>query len=144
MTPSGELPFATQRLVFFALVLGMTMATIAFAVVLQTSDGKGMADPPIAAFDTLGPVIAATMTIGALTLRKVLQRAAEATTGAARSQARFRATLIPLAMLEGGCLISLTAWLLNGNANPHLVAAMVLLAIAIAIVPFSDPDAAAH
>jgi hypothetical protein len=141
MTGPTDLPFGTQRLVFFALVLGMTMYAIAVAVVLQTNDSKGMATPPIEALDMAVPAIAAMLTVGALVLRKVLQRAAEAATGAARSQARFRATLIPLAMLEAGCLTGLTAWLLNGNANPHLIAAMLLLAIAIAIVPLTDPDA---
>jgi hypothetical protein len=42
-------------------------------------------------------------------------------------------------MLEAGCLMSLTAWLLNGNPVPGLVVAMVLLSLAILIVPMRDP-----
>ncbi len=87
------MPFAQQRLVFCALLVGMTM----FAIV--------------------------------------------AASAATRSQAQFVATLIPLAILEGACLLGITAWLLNGNAVPNLVAALVLLSIAIAMVPFSAPHA---
>ena len=56
--------------------------------------------------------------------------------------ARFRGTLVSLALLEGGCLFGLCVWLLNGNAVPGLAAAMALLSLAVLIVPFTDPDAA--
>ena len=48
--------------------------------------------------------------------------------------------LVPLAILEGGCLFATTVWMLTGNAVPSLAVALVMLAIAIALVPFSDPD----
>ncbi|MFY9345126.1 MAG: hypothetical protein WAT39_21735 [Planctomycetota bacterium] len=141
MSPSGPVPFAVQRLVFMALLLGMTMYIVAVAVVLQMGGGKGLAEPPIAPLDTVVIAVAAASATAAFVLRPVLLRAVAGRDEAARSQAAFRATLIPVAMLEGGCLLATTAWLLNGNVVPNLVAALVLLSLAIAIVPFSDPDA---
>lgn len=135
------LPFAQQRLVFFALLLGMTMYAIVVAVVLQTNDGKGMGEAPIEMLDTVVIAVGAASAFGAFSLRGILQRQAEAAVGADRSHRRFRATLVPLAMIEGGCLFGLTVWMLNGNAVPNLVVAMVLLSVAIAFVPFSDPEA---
>ncbi len=135
------LPFTQQRLVFFALLLGMTMYAIVVAVVLQTNDGKGMGEAPIEMLDTVVIAVGAASALGAFSLRGILQRQAEAAVGADRSHMRFRATLVPLAMIEGGCLFGLTVWMLNGNAVPNLVVAMVLLSVAIAFVPFSDPDA---
>ncbi len=141
MNPTSPgLPFAMQRLVFFALLLGMTMYIVAVAVVLQMGGGKGLAEAPIAPLDTVVIAVAVATASGAFVLRPVLQRAVGGEDAAARSQAAFRATLIPVAMLEGGCLLATTTWLLNGNAVPNLVAALVLLSLAIAIVPFSDPD----
>ncbi len=139
--PRPPLPFAHQRLVFFGLLFGMVMYAISVAVILQLGDGRGLAEHRIDVLDTVVIVVGAAAVAGAVTLRVVLQRAADDATGAARSYARFRATLLPLALLEGGVLLALTAWLLDGNTVPHLVTAMVLLSLAIALVPFADPDA---
>ena len=136
------LPFAHQRLVFLGLVLGMVMYAVTVAVILQIGEGRGLASEPIRALDTVVVAVAAAAAAGAVVLRSLLRRAAEQTTGAARSHAYFRAALVPVALLEGGVLFGLTAWLLNGNAVPNLVAALVLLSLAIAIVPLADPDAA--
>lgn len=139
--PTGPAPtFAQQRLVLFALLLGMTMYAIAIAVLLQTADGKGLAPNLPAALDWIVPAVGASLTVAALLLRGTLQRSAAARTGIARAQARFRAALLPVAMLEGGCLLALTMWMMTAAAVPHLVTALVILAIAIAIVPFSDSD----
>lgn len=135
------LPFAQQRLVFFALLLGMTMYALVVAVVLQTNDGKGLSEAPVALLDTVVIAVGAASALGAFSLRGIMQRQAEAAVGSARSHARFRATLVPVAMLEGGVLLGLTVWMLNGNVVPNLVVALVLLSIAIAFVPFADPDA---
>jgi hypothetical protein len=143
MSERAPLPFAAQRLVFFALLLGMTMYAIVVAVMLQTSGGKGLAEAPIPQLEVAAVVVGAVSAVVGLALRGGLQRSAAATTGTARSHARFRATLIPLAMLEGGCLFALTVWLLNGAAVPALVVGLVLLSLAIALVPFQDPDAGA-
>ena len=138
-----RLPFAHQRLVFFGLLLGMVMYAVTVAVILQVGEGKGLAAQRIDALDTIVVAVGGAALAGALTLRAVLQRNVESASGAARSHARFQATLVPVALLEGGVLFALTAWLLNGNVVPHLAVAMVLLAIAIAIVPLADPDAGA-
>lgn len=135
------LPFAQQRIVFLAILASVAMFVVAAAVVLQTSDGKGLGGEPIPMLDTVALVVGGAVALAAFALRPALQRAAEAATGAGRSHARFRATLIPLALLEGGCLLGIVTWMLNGNAVPGLVVALVLFAAAVAIVPFTDPDA---
>jgi hypothetical protein len=138
---NGPAPtFAQQRLIYFALLLGMTMYAIAIAVVVQTNGGQGLSPELPVELDWIVPAVAASLTLAALLVRGALQRGVEGKTGPARAQARFRATLVPVAMLEGGCLLALTVWMMSGQTVPHLVTAMVILAIAIAIVPFSDPD----
>jgi hypothetical protein len=138
------LPFAQQRIVFLAILSSVAMFVVAAAVVLQTGDGKGLGGDPIPMLDTVALAAGAAVALAAFALRPALQRAAEAATGAARSHARFRATLIPLALLEGGCLLGIVTWMLNGNAVPGLVVALVLFAAAVAIVPFTDSDAGAR
>lgn len=138
------LPFFQQRLVFFALLFGMTMYAIVVGVMLQTNGGKGLAETPIPMLDTVVMATGSALAIAAFVVRSMLHGTAERTTGTAKSHARFRATLVPLAMLEGGCLFGLTVWMLNGNAVPGLVVALVLLSLAIASVPFTDPDAGAR
>lgn len=134
------MPFAAQRVVFLALLLGMTAYAVAVAVVLQVNEGKGIATAPIPELDAFVVVAGVAFAGTALLLRSKLRSAAERLTGPDRSGAQFRATLIPLAMIEGGCVFGTTVWLLNGNPVPGLVVAMVLLALAIYLVPFADPD----
>jgi hypothetical protein len=133
-------PFAMQRLVFVALLLGPSLFAVVVGVLLQMRGGKGMAETPIPMLDTVVVVVGISLTSAALMLRRVLSRVAASMTGDARSHARFRATLIPLAMLEGGSLFALTTWMLNGAAVPPLAVAVAMLAIAVVLVPFSDPD----
>lgn len=137
---NGAPTFAQQRLVSVGMLLGMTFFAVVVAVLLQANEGKGLATEPLAILDTIAMVAGASLAVAALLLRPMLHGAAERAQPDQRPMLRFRAVLVPLAALEGGCLLALTAWLLNGNAVPSLVAAMVLLALAIAIVPFSDPD----
>lgn len=140
-TERPALPFANQRLVFFALLIGMVLYTITVAVVLQTNGGKGVSVAAVPMLDTVVIGATAGLVIAAFAMRAVLGASAARQQGAARSHALFAATLVPLALLEGACLLALTAWLLNGNAVPNLVAALVALSMAITVVPFSDPDA---
>lgn len=140
-TPSPHLPFATQRLVFFGLLFGMTMFALAAAVLIMTNDGKGMASSPLPQLQSVVVPIGIAAAIGALVMRRTLLRTLPQAPGRERSQARFRATLVPLVLLEAGCLFALTSWFLNGDTVPNLVVALVLLSLAIAIVPLSDPDA---
>lgn len=133
-------PFAQQRLVCFALLLGMTVYAIVAAVMLQCNDGKGLAGEPIPLLETIAGSMGAILTVTAILLRFVLRGKAEKLTGDGRAAARFASVLVPLAILEGGCLFATTVWMLTGNAVPSLAVALVMLAIAIALVPFSDPD----
>ena len=140
MNPPPALPFAMQRLVFLALLLGQSAFAVVVGVLLQTRGGKGLAEVPLPTLDTAVVVTGISLTGAALVLRRILSRVAASMEGDARSNARFRATLIPLAMLEGGSLFGITVWMLNGNAVPPLAVAVVMLAFAVVMVPFSDPD----
>jgi len=135
------LPFAMQRVVFLALLLGMVFYTVAAAVLLQTVDGGGLATEPVPLLDDLAAWFGLAALAGAVVLHRALRARAARLDGAARTAARFRATLVPLAVLEGGCLFGVTTWLLNGCTVPGLVVALVLLSAAVLIVPFTDPDA---
>jgi len=73
-------------------------------------------------------------------MRSVLGRQADAQPSATRAGARFRAVLVPMAMLEGGALLGITVWMISGAAVPNLVVALVLFALMIALVPLRDPD----
>jgi hypothetical protein len=134
------LPFAAQRLVFLSLLFGMSAFAVVVGVVLQSRGGKGMLEPPMPVLDTVVIVVGATLAVAAFAMRSALRRFAESATDNARSHARFRAALIPLALLEGGCTFGLTTWLLDGTAVPGLAIAVVLFALAIMVVPFTDPD----
>jgi len=50
----------------------------------------------------------------------------------------------PLALLEGGALFGLVAWLQARKEQPGLIAALVLLAGMLAIIPLQDRDEAAR
>lgn len=130
--------FATQKIVCFALLFGMTAYAITAAVVLQMNGGVGLADESSPALDTMTTAAGIATAAIAIALRVVLARRADRLDGAARASARFTSVLLPLAMLEVGCLFAITVWLLNGTAVPALAVALVLLAIAISVVPFSD------
>jgi hypothetical protein len=138
---NGAPTFAQQRLIAVALLLGMTFFAVVVAVVLQTNSGKGLAAEPIEVLDTVVLVVGASMAVTAFVLRSLLTAAAERAAPDQRPLQRFRAVLVPLATIEGACLFALTVWMLNGKTVPTLVVAMVLLALAIVMVPFHDPDA---
>lgn len=129
MTAPSPVPFPAQRLVALALVSGMGMYMVAVAVVLQSNDGRGLADAPIPGLDVAVPAAGIVLALAAVIARQRLRGRG------------LPATLVPLALLEGGSLLGSTAWLLHGEVVPHLVTALVLLALAIAIVPLWDPEA---
>ncbi|MBL8728344.1 MAG: hypothetical protein JNM25_07940 [Planctomycetes bacterium] len=137
----GGPTFAQQRLIAVALLLGMTFYAVVVAIVLQSNGGRGLAVEPIAVLDTVVLVVGASMAVTAFVLRSLLNAAADRAAPELRPLQRFRAVLVPLAAIEGACLFALTVWMLNGRTVPTLAVAMVLLALAIVIVPFSDPDA---
>lgn len=133
-------PFAQQLLVLLALVLGMTMYIIAVAVVLHANDGKPLAEAPNPLLDTVCVATGGGLALTAMLLRTILRARAAKLTGGERASLWFKSNLAAIALLEGGSLFGSTTWLLNGNAVPGLVVALVLLSLAIAIVPFTDPD----
>ena len=140
-SPPGPPTFAQKRIVYFALLFGMTAYAIVAAIVVQANEGKGLAEEPIQILDIIAAVTGAALAGTAILTRFTFLRRAQKLSGDARAAVRFTGVLLPLALLEGGCLFAITVWMLNGNAVPSLAVALVLLALAIAIVPFSDPDA---
>lgn len=133
-------PFAQQRLVFVALLAGMVAYAGAAAIVLRQNDGRGLAPAPIPALGNVTVWAGAGLATAAMIVRARLHAIAAAASSAARRAARFRATLVPLAMLEGGCLLGITTWLLDGRIDPGLIVAAVMLGLAVLIVPFREPD----
>lgn len=138
MSSSTPPPFAGQRMICLALVIGMTMYAIAAGVVLQTNDGAGLMPEPIEVLDTIAIALGVAMGVSAYLLRRMLRQKAADRPQSERGTPMFLSRLIPLAMLEGACLFAITAWMLNGKAVPALAVACVLLSIAIAFVPFAD------
>jgi hypothetical protein len=133
--------FAQQRLICLALLLGMIAFTIVVAAVLQQNEGKGLGAEPVAFLDDAVVFVGASMALAAFLVRSLLRKQAERAEPPSRAMARFRAVLVPLACLEGGCLFGLVVWMLNGNAVPALATALCLLSLAVLVVPFTDPDA---
>jgi len=141
MASEITIPFYQQRVIFVALLLSMTLYAIGTAIVLQFNDGEGLASEPMAELNPIGIAFGLVSGMTAITLRMRLGARAETLEGAARSNARYMSRLIPLVIIEGGCLLNITAWLINGEALPSLAIALVLLAVAITITPLNDPDA---
>lgn len=139
MTPP-KIPFAMQRLVFLALVFGV-LAFMGVIALLHSSGGPPIVAAPIPELDLVCMGFGAGSTVAALALRGLLHRRADALPPDARGVARFRAHLVPLAILEGGSLLALVTWMVNGHPLPGLVVALVLLSVMIMIIPFRDPEA---
>ena len=138
--PTPPPSFKTIRLLCLCMLLMMIFAAIGIGVALQINDGNGYASEPIELLDTIAIVVAGTLTVGAVVVRSLLNRRADNLQGDARTAARGQARVASLAIVEGAYMLALVAWLLNGNAIPNLAIALVLLSIAIAMVPFQDPD----
>lgn len=131
--------FAQQRLVCFGLLMGVSAYAIVVAVVLEQA-GKGFGPQHDDVFDTVSMAAGAALAVAAMVLRQKLGQLVAVASPADRASARFRALLVPMALLEAGCLLGITTWLWNGNPVPGLVVAMVLLALMISFVPLRDPD----
>ncbi|MBK8097487.1 MAG: hypothetical protein IPK26_10285 [Planctomycetes bacterium] len=140
MNASAPVPdHRTTMIVCSSLLGGVCLFAIVIAVLLQ-GDGTGM--QPLEFMNTLSVAVGASLLPVALLLRSTLRQRAEQKTGADRARARFAAVLVPIAVLEGGMMLGLTTWMMNGTPMPGLVVACVLLAAAIGILPFRAPDEA--
>ncbi len=134
-------PFAAQRLMLFALLLGMIFYAVVVGVLLGQQEWVGLAEQPLPILDSVVLGVGGAAVVAAVLMRSVLQGRAAAADAEQRPGLQFQAHLIPVAILEGGVLLALTAWMLNGAPLPYTVVAGVLFAIAVIMVPFSDPDA---
>lgn len=141
MSGNLNVPFAGQRMVCMALVFGMAMYAIAAGVMLKVNDGVGLAEEPIALLNTAALIVGIAVAIIGVFVRILLTKKAEAVDKEHRATPRFLSRIVPLAIIEAGCLLAITVWMLNGSALPALAVACVLLSIAIAMIPTRDPDA---
>ena len=133
-------PFAQQRLICLALLLGMVSYAMVVAVMVVQTGNKGMAAEYIFWLDIALPSAGVVCAAVAVSTRRMLSATAEPLFGTARGNALFRAILVPLAVTEGGCLFGVTAWLFNASVAP-LVTTVLLLSLSIWLMPFRDPDA---
>lgn len=141
MTGMPAPPFAAQRLICIALLLGMLLYGVVVAVLLAQQEWRGIAEQPIDVLDMITPVAGGALLVAATVARMTLRNRAEAAPAEVRPGLMFQSTLVSVAMLEAGVLLAITAWMLNGNPMPHVIVAAVLFAVTIVFVPFSDPDA---
>ncbi|MEZ6037867.1 MAG: hypothetical protein R3F29_10330 [Planctomycetota bacterium] len=132
-------PFSAQRLMLLAMVFGITMYAIAAGVVIHFNDGKGLVDRMDRTLVDLTTWIGGGAALAALAARQLLQRSVAGLSGDEARMRHFQTRVVPIVILEGGALFALTIWMLSGKDVPPLAVAMVLLAIAIANVPFRDP-----
>jgi hypothetical protein len=142
MTDRPSPPFAVQRLLFVALLGGMVAPAIVFAAVLASNDWRGLGDPPVPELGWAATLFGIAIAPLAMLLRGRKLAAADGAPPGRQGMLRFQARLLPIAMLEGGVLLNLVAWLLNGAVLPTVPVAAVLFALAVVLTPFSDPDAA--
>jgi hypothetical protein len=142
MTDLQSPPFATQRLVFLALLGGMVAPAIVFAALLAGNEWRGMSGDPVPELGWAATLFGLAIAPIALLLRGKKLAEAAAAPPERRDMLRFQARLLPIAMLEGGVLLNLVAWLLNGTLMPTVAVAALLFGLAIVVTPFSDPDAA--
>jgi F0F1-type ATP synthase membrane subunit c/vacuolar-type H+-ATPase subunit K len=141
MSGNVNMPFAGQRMVCMALVFGMAMYAIVAGVMLKMNDGLGLSEEPIEVLDTVALIVGITFAVSAVFVRSLMTKKAKAADKDHRATPRFLSRIVPLAIIEAGCLLAITVWMLNGNALPALAVACVLLSIAIAMIPTQDPDA---
>ena len=132
-------PFAVQRILCLALVIGMSIYMVMAAVVLQSQEHT-ILEEPLAGFDIITLIVGGSALLVSLTGRMVLTQRANRTPPERRAMLRFAARLFPIAVLEFGGLLAITGWLLHGTTWPYLGVAGTLLAVAVALVPFTDVD----
>jgi hypothetical protein len=131
-------PAQAQRLVAAAILLGAAAFAVIVPILLQANDGRGYAEAAVPRLDWIATGTAAVLAVAAVSMRTTMLGRAEALEPPQRDTARLQATLVVLALLEGGMLFSCVTWLLNGTAVPNAVAAGALFALAIVLLPRSQ------
>lgn len=135
------MPFAGQKMICMALLVGIALYAILAGVILKSNAGIGILDEPIESLDTAAVVVGIAQTLAAVTLRFLFNKKADAADLADRTTPRLLSRLVPIFILQTACLFAITVWLLNGKAVPALAVACILLSISIALMPLQDPDA---
>jgi len=139
---SGPAPtFAQQRIVLVAILSGVVAYAAVVAFVLPGDARPNPAGVPV--LDEVSICAGIGLAVAALLARRALTASAANAAPGERANRQFLARLVPLAMLEGGCMLGLTAWMVNGDPVPGAIVAAVLFALALLLVPFQDPDAGA-
>lgn len=143
--PGAGLPEAVRRrTACAALPVSVVLVALAIAILHQDPEfvrsvagglGKELAG-------IVWPVAAGAAAL-AVAVRRVMHRriagaGGAGRRGAAHGRARLLATIVPLAILEAGALVGLLQWMVAVDPRPGLVAALVLLAAMMAMVPWRE------
>ncbi len=88
-------PFAAQRLMLWALLLGMVFYAVVVGVVLGQQDWVGLADQPLPILDSVVLGVGGAAVVAAVVMRSVLQGRAAAADAEQRSGLQFQARLVP-------------------------------------------------
>ncbi len=141
MNGQVSIPFAGQKMIYMALVVGIAMYAIVAGLILKSNDGIGIIEEPIQMLDTASSLVGITLALAAIAVRIIFNKRANAAELSGRNMQRMLSRLVPIFLLEAACCFAITVWLLNGKAIPSLAVACILLSIAIAMMPLQDPDA---
>ena len=141
MNGKASIPFAGQKMIYMALVVGIAMYAIVAGLILKSNDGVGIMEEPIQMLDTASSLVGIALALAAIAARIIFNKRASAAELSGRSMQRLLSLLVPIFLLEAACCFAITVWLFNGKAIPSLAVACILLSIAIAMMPLQDPDA---
>ena len=134
-------PFGAQRIICIALVAGQVMYAIVVGIcVLTDIDLQPQEQDSLELLDSLLTYAAVPMAIIGVVLRSLLTNYANRLAGSKRLDVRSMSRILPLALIEGACLLAITIYLLNQSILALPIIG-VLLAIGISWIPFRDIDA---
>lgn len=119
-----------QQLVLAAILGGVVAFALVVAVVLAQT-GHGLADPPVPVLDLVSLAAGASLAAVALWLRQQLRNAPADAAPDEAAMRQFQALLVPVAVLEGGMMLGLVTWLLNGKPLPGAAVAGALFLLAL-------------
>ena len=135
-------PFAQQRLVAIALILAMALMGGVPALVLEP--GKVLvneaAEWPY--LKMVSWIFCALTLVAAIAARMFAHSRAQDAKGEERAKYFYMSSLLPIVILEAGFMFGFFTWIVTGEALPGLVFACLQFAIALACVPFTDPNKA--
>ncbi len=123
-----------------ALILGQILFA-AVAAFVRTGRKPAGGESGLEALGLAALALGLAALCGGLVLRGFL-RVPEGATGRARALAVVRRALVPIAVLEGGAIFNLLAWMLLPAASGNLLLAGLLVAVQVVLFPRAPAFAA--